>query len=38
MYILYTHLLEKDGILAPPLFIEEVAAKQTKEFVTMYIA
>ena len=32
---LYTHLLERDSILAPPLFIEEVAAKQTEEFVAM---
>ena len=31
--ILCTHLLEQDGILAPPLFIEEVAAKQTEEFL-----
>ena len=33
--ISYFYLLEQDGILAPPLFIEEVAAKQTEEFVAM---
>ena len=32
---IYTHLLERDSILAPPLFIEEVAAKQTEEFIAM---